>query len=111
MPPIPDCASLAQCSATRLPTGMYGTAEISQELLNCVLAMVATPASFASRQFAVARGPGPTAEMEYSPTCVLTPPRAIGRLHSLTLGRRTPEATFCINSRHMASAQPQPQHI
>src|SRR2546422_191925 len=111
MPPIPDRASLAQCSATRLPTGMYGTAEISQVLLNCVLAIVATPAAFARCQFAVARGPGPTAEIEYSPTSVLTPPRSIGRLHSLTLSRRTPEDSFGINSRHMSSGQPQSHTI
>ena len=32
----------------------------------------------------MARGPGPTAEIEYSPTLLLIPPRSIGMSHSLT---------------------------
>src|SRR5207248_9349590 len=42
------------------------------------------PASRASFQCEVARGPGPTVDIEYSPTLDFTPPRTIGIDHSLT---------------------------
>src|SRR5688500_18718823 len=53
-------------------------------MLAWTLATVLRPRDLASCQCRVARGPGPTAEMEYSPTVVLTPPRSSGRDHSLT---------------------------
>ena len=111
MPLIPDSTSPAQCLATRLATGIYGTAEISQVLLNCAFAMDRTPASFARRQLAAARGPGPTTDIEYSPTSVATPPRSIGMLHSLTLSRRVSRGSLGISSRHISSGQPQSQTI
>src|SRR5260370_18164840 len=86
---------------------MYGTAEISHVLLNCVLAIVRRPALRASRQFSVARGPGPTTEIEYSPISVLIPPRSIGVLHSLTLWKRVSAASLGIRLRHISPRQPQ----
>src|SRR5690606_628030 len=65
--------------------GIYGTALISQELLAWILAMVFNPCSCAIFQCRRARGPGPIAEMEYSPTLPFTPPRSISKSHSLTL--------------------------
>ena len=43
-----------------------------------------SPARLAAAQCLTARGPGPTAEIEYSPTSVFIPPRSIGLDHSLT---------------------------
>ena len=57
---------------------------ISHVLLNWISAAVFSPACVAAAQCRKARGPGPTAEIEYSPTALLTPPRSIGRFHSLT---------------------------
>src|SRR5260370_21639819 len=88
---------------------MYGTVEMSQVLLICVLAMVRTPTPLASRQFSVARGPGPMTEIEYSPISVLIPPRSIGVLHSLTLWRRVSVGSLGIRLRHIWRGQPQSQ--
>src|SRR5713226_9052373 len=46
---------------------MYGTAEISQVLLNCTLAMEAMPAARARSQFRVDRGPTSATFIIYSP--------------------------------------------
>jgi len=54
---------------------MYGTAEISQVALNFTLAIGLMPCRIAKAQLRCPRGPGPTTEMEYSPTLVSTPPR------------------------------------
>ena len=61
-----------------------GTVDSSQELFNCTLATVLSPDLRASFPVCAARGPGPTAESEYSPTLVARPPRTIGSDHSLT---------------------------
>ena len=47
-------------------------------LLNWTSAVVFSPACLATAQCLTARGPGPTEEIEYSPTLVWTPPRSIG---------------------------------
>src|SRR5581483_5599279 len=111
MPLTPDRSRFSQWRATRSATGMNGTAEISQVLLNWVFAMVRTPALAAAFQFAVARGPGPTTEIEYSPTSVRTPPRSIGVLHSLTLRYRISRGRRGIRLRHSSAGHPQSQAI
>src|SRR5260221_11574974 len=75
---------LAACFAIRSNTGRYGTADNSHVLLARTLAMVFRPRDLASAQCFVAPGPGPTAEIEYSPTAPFTPPRSSGSDHSLT---------------------------
>ena len=74
---MPACVRFVQCRAISCGTGIYGTAEISQVLLNCVFAIVRMPASRARPQFFFARGPGPTTEIEYSPISVFIPPRSM----------------------------------
>src|SRR5688572_3160075 len=77
-------ARLWTCSATRFITGRYGRLASSHVLLNWSSAAGFTPASVAAAQCRSARGPGPTADSEYSPTTVLIPPRSMGLDHSLT---------------------------
>ena len=72
------------CSATRFRAGTECTTAISQLALTCTFATVRNPVWRAMDQWRCASGPGPTAEMEYSPICEATPPRSIGRDHSLT---------------------------
>jgi len=76
--------SLWACAATRSSTGRQGRLAISQVLLNWISAPIFSPACRAACQCASARGPGPTEEMEYSPTVLGMPPRSMGRSHSLT---------------------------
>src|SRR5512139_648509 len=95
---MPASASLRQCSTTSGSTGIQGTAEISQVLLNCVLASVFSPCRLAISQLRVARGPGPTTDMEYSPTVVLTPPRFTVCDHSLMLRTELSDGSFGISA-------------
>ena len=106
---MPARKRFSACRATRFGTGMYGTAEISQVLLNWVLAIATRPASRASFQCAVARGPGPTTEIEYSPISVRTPPRSIGMLHSLTLNSFVLGGSLGIRLRAISEGHPQSQ--
>src|SRR4051794_35964827 len=108
---MPAFASFWQCSTIRCMTGMYGTAEISHVLLNCTFAMLATPAALARSQLRVARGPGPTTEMEYSPTVVRTPPRFTGAYHSLMLRTLLSFGSRGISFSDSASPQPQSYEI
>src|SRR6266851_7523572 len=87
--PISIPSSLADvrlriCSSTSSITGRYGTLAISHVLLNWISVAVFSPACLAAAQCWTARGPGPTAEMEYSPTLDSIPPRSIDLDHSLT---------------------------
>src|SRR5699024_10766686 len=72
------------CSATRSRVGNHGTDDISQVLLNCTFAAVFIPFSCATFQCFNALGPGPTAEIEYSPIRESMPPLLMGKSHSLT---------------------------
>src|SRR4051794_26088674 len=111
-PSTPARPSLEQCSATRSMTGRYGTADSSHELLSCTFATVLRPACFARAQWRVARGPGPTADIEYSPTVDRTPPRSIGNPHSLTDMSHEPGGDFAISSGASPwPCQPQSQTI
>src|ERR1051325_289210 len=71
--------------------------------------MVLSPAARAADQCSVARGPGPTADNEYSPTAVFTPPRASGNDHSLTDMSQVDFGRFLITCSASASSQPQSQ--
>src|SRR2546426_12598918 len=99
------------CSATRRVAGMYGTAESSQVFPAWTLAKVWRPRRFAASQLLVARGPGPTAEIEYSPTSVETPPRVMGRDHSLTLWGVTPAGRPLMMGSIHSSGHPQSHTI
>ncbi|OQB40814.1 MAG: hypothetical protein BWY09_00703 [Candidatus Hydrogenedentes bacterium ADurb.Bin179] len=78
---------------------------ISQVLLNWISVPVFNPAFRAASHSTCARGPGPTDEMEYSPTTLWMPPRSMGSFHSLTDMRQTD-----LGSRSMMSgASPWPR--
>src|SRR5215471_7095453 len=111
MPSMLADESFSQCSATRSRTGRYGTVDSSHVLLSCIFATVLRPACRANDQCLVARGPGPTADNEYSPTVVLIPPRAIGNDHSLTDISQLDLGRALITSGATASGQPQSQTI
>src|SRR5690606_20790273 len=87
-------------------------ADNSQVLLNCTFATVLRPADLASAQCRTARGPGPTDEMEYSPTFDGTPPLSIGLAHSLTDISQTDSGNLEITSgASPCPCQPQSQTI
>ncbi|OQA32348.1 MAG: hypothetical protein BWY57_02021 [Betaproteobacteria bacterium ADurb.Bin341] len=77
----------------------------------CTFADVFNPAARANDQCFAARGPGPTAEMEYSPTADATPPRVIGSDHSLTdcsqqfFGMRAIISAACVSSQPQSHAK------
>src|SRR5436190_20769600 len=93
----------------RSRAGRFGTAESSQVMFAWTFASVLSPRDFASAQCLVARGPGPTEEIEYSPTADLTPPRSIGRDHSLTDIKNVSLGRAAMTSGATASGQPQSQ--
>ena len=62
-------------------------------------------------QWLMALGPGPTEEIEYSPTVVFTPPRVMGLDHSLTDINHVDFGNVSITSAAHASFQPQSQTI
>src|SRR6266852_4626975 len=101
----------AACRATFSATGMYGTVESSQVLEAWILATVFRPRWRAISQWRRARGPGPIAEREYSPTRLSIPPRWIGRLHSLTLIREVPAGSRWMIASAWSSGQPQSHTI
>src|SRR6185503_4681006 len=106
---IPVWRRLNACCATLCIAGIYGTADSSHVLAAWIFAMAWSPRFRAVCQWRVARGPGPTEEIEYSPTALFTPPRSMGRLHSLTLMSDTPVGRRLIASGAQASFQPQSQ--
>src|ERR1043165_6084252 len=67
------------------------------------------PCLRANSQLRVARGPGPTAEMQYSPTTLSTPPRLIFMLHSLTLMNAASAGNPLMICSARPSGQPQSQ--
>ena len=71
--------------------------------------MVRTPSRSALAQLRLARGPGPTTEMEYSPTSVSTPPLDTGCSHSLMLMKRTSLGSSGMSLADRSSPQPQSQ--
>src|SRR5262245_57329662 len=73
--------------------------------------MAFLPPRRAISQVFEARGPGPTADMEYSPTALRTPARESGRDHSLTDIRSTPAGRSAAMGSTQSSGQPQSQAI
>ena len=71
--------------------------------------MVRIPSRSALAQLRLARGPGPTTEIEYSPTCVSTPPLTTGCSHSLMLMKRTSFGSSGMRFADRSSPQPQSQ--
>ena len=99
------------CAHACSTAGMKGTAANSQVFPTWTFASTGSPRRRAAAQCRRARGPGPSAERLYSPTCERIPPRSISTSHSLTLMIATSPGRRSTSGCAHASAQPQSQAI